>query len=196
MDNKTKFKQIFKEKIHRKGADEFIQWLESTDFFTAPASTKYHGAFEGGLCAHSLNVYELFREELMWKGERFSGQTALDEETEEMAAICGLLHDICKVNKYVTKYRNQKNEQTGQWEKVPYYSVGENKFPYGHGESSVWLIQRFIRLNVEESLSIRWHMGGFDDAAKGYDLSAAYNQYPNAMMLHIADMKATYLLDS
>ena len=103
--------------------------------------------------------------------------------------------DLLKVNKYVLHTRNIKNEATGQWEKVPYYSVGENKFPYGHVEGSVWLIERFMRLSVEESIIIRWHMGGFDDAAKGYDLSAAFRQYPNAMLLHIADMKATYLLD-
>ena len=159
--SKDEFVKIYNKYIHRKGAKELLQWLESTDFFTAPASTKYHGAYEGGLCV----------------------------------AICALLHDVCKANLYVRNTRNVKNEATGQWEKVPYYSVRENKFPYGHGEASVWLIQRFMRLNVEESLAIRWHMGGFDDAAKGYNMSAAYRQYPNAMLLHIADMKATYLLD-
>ena len=115
------------------------------------------------------------------------------EQTQAMYEIHD--SDLLKVNKYVLHTRNIKNEATGQWEKVPYYSVVENKFPYGHGEGSVWLIERFIRLSVEESIIIRWHMGGFDDAAKGYDLSAAFRQYPNAMLLHIADMKATYLLD-
>ncbi|MEE0857327.1 MAG: hydrolase [Ruminococcus sp.] len=172
-----------------------LKWLEGTDFFKAPASTKYHGAHEGGLCEHSLNVYRFFYQEILQRASEFSGLKCLDTDTEEMVAICALLHDVCKVNKYVLHTRNIKNEATGQWEKVTYYSVGENKFPYGHGEGSVWLIERFMRLSVEESIIIRWHMGGFDDAAKGYDLSAAFRQYPNAMLLHIADMKATYLLD-
>ena len=172
-----------------------LKWLEGTDFFKAPASTKYHGAHEGGLCEHSLNVYRFFYQEILQRASEFSGLKCLDTDTEEMVAICALLHDVCKVNKYVLYTRNIKNEARGQWEKVPYYSVGENKFPYGHGEGSVWLIERFMRLSLEESIAIRWHMGGFDDAAKGYDLSAAFRQFPNAMLLHIADMKATYLLD-
>ena len=185
MTPRQEFEQIFRENITREGADRLLEWLQKTDFFLAPASTRYHNAFEGGLVQHSVNVYKVFM------------QKHFDEETDsrESFAICGLLHDVCKVNLYVRNTRNVKNEATGQWEKVPYYSVGENKFPYGHGEASVWLIQRFMRLNVEESLAIRWHMGGFDDAAKGYDLSAAFRQFPNAMLLHIADMKATYLLD-
>ena len=167
--SKDEFIKIYNKYIHRKGAKELLQWLESTDFFTAPASTKYHGAYEGGLCEHSLNVFHFYYQEILNRAE-FSGIKCLDTDTEETVAICALLHDVCKVNLYVRNTRNVKNEATGQWEKVPYYSVGENKFPYGH-------------------------MGGFDDAAKGYNLSAAYRQYPNAMLLHIADMKATYLLD-
>ena len=193
--SKKEFIEIYQRYIRRKGSKELLKWLEDTDFFKAPASTKYHGAHEGGLCEHSLNVYRFFYQEILQRASEFSGLKCLDTDTEEMVAICALFHDVCKVNKYVLHTRSIKNEATGQWEKVPYYSVGENKFPYGHGEGSVWLIERFMRLSVEESIIIRWHMGGFDDAAKGYDLSAAFRQYPNAMLLHIADMKATYLLD-
>ena len=193
--SKEKFIEIYNRYIHRKGAKDFLQWLEGTDFFTAPASAKYHGAHEGGLCEHSLNVFRCYYKEILQRATEFSGLKCLDTETEESVAICALLHDVCKVNRYVSKTRSVKNDATGQWEKIPYYSVGENKFPYGHGEASVWLIQRFMRLTVEESIAIRWHMGGFDDAAKGYDLSAAYNQFPNALLLHLSDMKATYLLD-
>ena len=90
--------------------------------------------------------------------------------------------------------RNQKNEVTGQWEKVPYYQV-DDKFPFGHGEKSVFLIERFMRLKVEEAIAIRWHMGGFDDSAKagGFTISNAYEMYPLAVKLHIADIEATYL---
>ena len=190
--SKKEFIEIYQRNIRRNGSKELLKWLEGTDFFKAPASTKYHSAHEGGLCEHSL---KFFYQEILQRASEFSGLKCLDTDTEEMVAVCALLHDVCKVNKYVLHSRNIKNEATGQWEKVPYYSIEENKFPYGHGEGSVWLIQRFMRLSLEESIAIRWHMGGFDDAAKGYDLSAAFRQFPNAMLLHIADMKATYLLD-
>ena len=106
------------------------------------------------------------------------------------------IHDLCKANFYKKGTRNVKNEATGQWEKVPSYSV-EDMFPYGHGEKSVFLIERFMKLKVEEAVAIRWHMGGFDDAVRGgsFALSGAFEKYPLAVKLHIADLEATYLLE-
>ena len=172
-----------------------LAWLEKTDFFTAPASTKYHGSIEEGLVIHSLNVYEMFHEEVLNRAKRYSGVDTLDDAEEEKVAICALLHDLCKVNFYQKAYRNQKDND-GNWHKVAYYTIG-NQFAYGHGEKSVWLIQRFLRLTTEESIIIRWHMGGFDDSVKGgsYDLSGAWTKYPLGMLLHTADLKATYLMD-
>ena len=195
MTTKEMFEDIFNKKIHRDGAKELLKWLKETDFFTAPASTKYHCAHEGGLLEHSLNVYKFYRLEMMQRAKLFSG-VKIDEKTEESIAICALLHDVCKANYYAVDYKNQKNPK-GDWEKVPYYKVSD-QFPYGHGEKSVWMIQRFMRLNVEESIAIRWHMGGFDEAVKGgsYALAKAYEDYPSALLLHIADMKASYMLDT
>ena len=158
----------------------------NADFFSAPASTRFHGACDGGLCAHSLNVYRVLH------GTFFTP----DEDSEETFAICALLHDLCKANFYKKGTRNVKNEATGQWEKVPSYSV-EDMFPYGHGEKSVFLIERFMKLKVEEAVAIRWHMGGFDDAVRGgsFALSGAFEKYPLAVKLHIADLEATYLLE-
>lgn len=192
---KENFIEVYKKHIHREGADKLLQWLKTTDFFTAPASTKYHGAHEGGLVEHSLNVYKFYRKEMFQRAKLFSGAD-LDESAEETIAICALLHDVCKANFYKTDFRNQKNS-AGEWEKVPYYTVSD-QFSYGHGEKSVWLIQRFMRLSIEESIAIRWHMGGFDEAVKGGSraLSKAYEEYPSALLLHIADMKATYMLDN
>lgn len=141
-------------------------WLEKTDFFTAPASTKYHLSVEGGLLEHSLNVYNRLLELVKNENLKRTGSNVVDERTLENVTICALLHDVCKVNFYKVAYRNQKNETTKEWKKVPYYTV-EDKFPYGHGEKSVFLIERFIRLTVEEAMAIRWHMGGFDEAVKG-----------------------------
>ena len=177
------FKRIFRESISRKGAEQLLSWLEGTDFFKAPASTRFHGAYEGGLCEHSLNVY--------W---RLSGGCAVQGYTAETLAVCGLLHDLCKVNFYKVSARNVKNEETGKWEKVPFYQV-EDQFPFGHGEKSVWLIERFLRLSTEEAAAIRWHMGGFDDSVKGgsFTGSGAFEMWPLCVELHIADLRATYL---
>lgn len=101
---------------------------------------------------------------------------------------------MCKAQFYKVSTRNVKNDVTGQWEKVPYYTV-EDAFPYGHGEKSVFLIERFMRLKTSEAMAIRWHMGGFDDSARGgsFAISLAYEKYPLAVKLHLADLESTYL---
>ena len=184
MTNKEEFLQIYNEYVKRQGSQEFLDWLLKTDFFTAPASTKYHGACEGGLLLHSLNVYKTLRERYFEEGK----------DSEESFAICALLHDLCKAQFYKVSTRNVKNDVTGQWEKVPYYTV-ENAFPSGHGEKSVFLIERFMRLKTSEAMAIRWHMGGFDDSARGgsFAISLAYEKYPLAVKLHLADLESTYL---
>ena len=184
MTNKEEFLQIYNEYVKRQGSQEFLDWLLKTDFFTAPASTKYHGACEGGLLLHSLNVYKTLRERYFEEGK----------DSEVSFAICALLHDLCKAQFYKVSTRNVKNDVTGQWEKVPYYTV-EDAFPYGHGEKSVFLIERFMRLKTSEAMAIRWHMGGFDDSARGgsFAISLAYEKYPLAVKLHLADLESTYL---
>ena len=184
MDYKQKFIEYYQANIHREGADRLLEWLQTTDFFTAPASTRYHCACPSGLVMHSVNVYEVMVEK------------HFDPETDSMEsfALCALLHDVCKAQFYKISTRNVKSEKTGQWEKVPYYTI-EDAFPYGHGEKSVYLIERFVRLKPAEATAIRWHMGGFDDAAKGgnFSISVAYDKYPIAVKLHLADLEATYL---
>lgn len=184
MDYKQQFIEIYQQFIHREGADRLLEWLQTTDFFTAPASTRYHCACPEGLVRHSLNVFEVMTE------KHFD----LETDNMESFALCALLHDICKAQFYKLGSRNVKNEQTGQWEKVPFYQI-EDQFPYGHGEKSVFLIERFVRLRVDEATAIRWHMGGFDDAAKGgnFSISVAYDKYPIAVKLHLSDLEATYL---
>lgn len=182
--NKLRFCSIFREKVTRPGADKLLEWIEgNTDFFTAPASTRFHSAYEGGLAAHSLNVYDVL------------AKRQPEPDDAESVAICALLHDLCKANFYVVAYRNKKNE-SGGWDRVPYYSI-EDRFPFGHGEKSVFLIERFMRLKTTEAVAIRWHMGGFDDNAKagGYTVSDAFSQYPLAVHMHLADLEATYLLE-
>ena len=184
MDYKQKFIEYYQANIHREGADRLLEWLQTTDFFTAPASTRYHCACPSGLVQHSVNVYEVMME------KHFDPET----DSAESFALCALLHDVCKAQFYKISTRNVKNEKTGQWEKVPYYTI-EDAFPYGHGEKSVFLIERFVRLKPAEATALRWHMGGFDDAARGgnFSISVAYDKYPIAVKLHLADLEATYL---
>ena len=184
MDYKEEFIKIFNDNITREGPKNLLEWIQKTDFFTAPASTKLHGACESGLVMHSISVYKTMME------KHYDPNT----DSSESFAICALLHDLCKAQFYKQSTRNVKNEQTGQWEKKPYYTV-EDAYPYGHGEKSVFLIERFMRLKPAEAMAIRWHMGGFDEAARGgsFAISLAYEKYPLAVKLHLADLESTYL---
>ena len=187
-ENQERFIQIYNQYIKREGADNLLDWLINSDFFTAPASSKFHSAYEGGLCEHSLKVFDRYVRLLkMEYGEEFSNHISM-----ESVAIIALLHDVCKVDFYKTDYRNVKVD--GQWVQVPYYTV-EDKLPYGHGEKSVYIVGSFIKLTREEAICINWHGGGFDERVRGgsYAMTEAYYKFPNAMIFHTADMMATYL---
>lgn len=183
---KQKFLELLKS-VNREGMDKLIEFIEKTDFFKAPASTRYHGAYEGGLLEHSLKVYEL----LVHKVKNAPIEIEVSEET---LIIIALLHDICKVNFYKVDYRNAKNA-FGEWEKVPYYTV-EDTIPYGHGEKSVMMITEYIKLTVEEKYCIRWHMG-FTEPKEVYNtLGQAFKKFPLALLMHEADLEATYFFDT
>ncbi len=186
--NKEDFINILKNNVSRDGIDRLIDWLNSSDFFVAPASTRYHLSEAGGLCQHSLNVYERL-EKLMITEYGEGGYNP------ESVAICALLHDICKTGYYKVEMRNVKED--GVWIQKPYYTV-DDQLPYGHGEKSVYMINGYIRLTREEAMAINWHMGGFDARVQGgsIDYSNAYNKFPLAVMLHIADLQATFLDES
>lgn len=189
---KDEFLKIYHENIKRPGAEEFLKWLESTDFFSAPASTRFHLAQPGGLVEHSVHVYERLKK--LYSVEKYGDLSDVTVFPEaETIAICGLLHDTCKANFYGVEMRNRKNEQ-GQWEKYPFYVVND-QLPYGHGEKSVYIISSFMKLSREEAMAIRWHMGGFDESVKGgnYAMSDAFSKFPLAVLLHVADLQATYL---
>lgn len=192
--NKEQFIQIYTKNIHRDGSDKLLKWLETTDFFEAPASTAFHLCEPGGLCLHSLQVYKRLLADYTLEKRMCGLSDELSGTENETIAICALLHDICKTSFYKLSKRNVKNEITGKWESVPYYTV-DDQLPYGHGEKSVYMLQGFMKLSREEAMSIRWHMGGFDDSVKAgsYSQSKAYNKYKLAVLLHIADLKATYL---
>ena len=175
--------------VNREGIDKLIAYIEKTDFFKAPASTKFHGNYEGGLLEHSLNVYHILKEKLSHKP-----YSEIVQVSEDTIILITLLHDLCKTNYYTVDYRNKKNAD-GVWVKEPYYTVNDT-IPYGHGEKSVMMISKFIELNMEEVYAIRWHMG-FTEPKELYNtISIVYEKFPLALALHEADLEATYLVES
>src|SRR5574344_755775 len=170
--------------INRDGIDRLISFIEKTDFFVAPASTRFHGAYEGGLLEHSLKVYEILDKKVKESELEVSSDTV---------KIVALLHDICQLNYYKVEYRNAKNKN-GDWEKVPYYTV-DDTIPYGHGEKSVMMLSEFITLTNEEKYSIRWHMGFTEPKELYSTIGCAYKKYPLALLLFEADLESTYIFD-
>lgn len=186
---RDRFMQICQRQIKRDGIVELLRYMDlETDFFTAPASTKFHGNYRGGLAEHSLNVYDALQKVVsLFPDIKIS---------EESIAISALFHDLCKANYYVESTRNVKDDATGKWNKVPYFAT-DDQFPVGHGEKSVILLMKHMKLTDDEIYAIRWHMGGFDSATRGGDFgeSKAYESCPLAVMLHMADMMASYLME-
>ena len=189
---KDDFVNIYKEKITRPGADKLLTYMlsDQSDFFTAPSSTRFHGSYEGGLVEHSLNVYHCLVDYLQRPRTKELYRMDYSEET---VALVALLHDICKMNFYEVSMRNAKNEQTGQWEKVPYYTIND-KLPYGHGEKSVYIVSGFMRLTREEAFAIRYHMG-FSGIEDRNVIGRAFEMFPLAFALSVADMEASYYLE-
>lgn len=183
--NKQEFLAIAKENIKRDGIEKLLDWLETTDFFECPASSKFHSAEAGGLCFHSLNVYKRLK-------KLMTDELGEENINLESITIVALFHDICKCCYYKTEYRNVK--ENGEWVQKPYYAV-DDQLPYGHGEKSVYMVNGYLRLTREEALAINWHMGGFDTRVKGGDMSLSnvYYKYPICVLTHIADIMATYL---
>lgn len=184
----TEFETIFKTYIKRDGAKELFDYLAKSDFFTTPASGKFHCAYRGGLAEHSVNVYKRL---LGFVKEQY-GDEWEKTYSHETVAIAGLLHDLCKIDYYVEETRNVKVD--GEWVQKPFYAIKE-VLPYGHGEKSVYIIGGFMRLTRSEAMAINWHMGGFDDRVKGgcYSMSAAFEKEPLCVLLHASDLLATYI---
>lgn len=186
MNEKERFLNIYQSTILRDGSDKLLKWLEDSDFFVAPASIKFHGSFEGGLLVHSLNVYDCLLEEIKVAG--------LEKVwSDETLALVALMHDLCKVNFYKKEWKNVKED--GKWTQKEVYVIDE-RFPCGHGEKSVIILQNYMRLSADEIWAIRAHMGFSDTSFKGGDrfIGQIFEKCPLALLLHVADMKATYLL--
>lgn len=183
---KSTFYELYHKYIKREGALDLYDWLNGSDFFTAPASTRFHGDHFGGLVEHSVNVWqELIRLLNAYPEVKVSAETA---------AIVSLLHDLCKVGCYKTELRNRK--ENGVWRSVPVYTFKEDFCYGGHGSKSVFLVQRFMDLSEEEAVAINCHMGFSDRSSGDYNVGNAFQQYPLAWLLHVADESATYIRET
>lgn len=190
--SKEQFYKLLLSVTSRKNEVQNIyEFLEKTDFFTTPASTRFHGAYEGGLVKHSLETYQHLKNLYALYQARL-----LNPISDDSLIITALLHDICKINFYKSGTKNVKNEATGVWEKQQHYFI-EDQIPLGHGEKSVIILQQYIKLTADEIYAIRWHMGGFDDTGKSYGggmaLGIAMDKCPLLALLHMADLAANYL---
>ena len=188
--------------VKREGIDKLIEWLTDTnscDFFTAPSSSVYHGNYKGGLCEHSLNVYKCLIKlrDMYDKMMPEFGKTPV-KYSDEQCIIVALLHDLCKVLYYVPTEKFYKDDYN-QWQKYIGYTV-KDQFPFGHGEKSCFLIQRFMMLTGVEALAIRWHMGyeksGLHiDSTEKKSIGDAWNIAPLAYLLHQADSMSAFLIE-
>lgn len=186
--------------VKREGMPALMAFIKKSDFYTAPASTRYHSCHEGGLLEHSLNVYDC----LMAKLENPTWAEALSQVEPESIVIAALLHDLCKCYYYAVEMKNKKvYSETGSkidnggrydWQLVPGYTT-DDKIPYGHGEKSVMMIEEYIRLKPVERYAIRWHMGFTEPKESWNTLGLAMKKHPLILAIHEADVEATYLLE-
>ena len=185
MDLKNEFIRVATDNIERSGLTGLMQWLESTDFYTAPASSRFHSCFEGGLVAHSLNVY--------FQLKRLCNWFACDA-SDESIAIVSLFHDLCKVGCYKTEMRWRK-DQNNQWEQYATWKFDEDFAYGGHGAKSVFLVQSFMKLTPGEASAINCHMGQWD-ATTYSNPTEVYSRNKLAWLLHVADEAADFLMES
>lgn len=191
-NNIARFEQLMA-KVNRPGVDKLMNYIKTSDFYTAPASTRFHLSVEGGLLQHSLNVYDRLASKL---DDKLIGQELVSSGvSEESIIIVALLHDLCKTNFYSVSMRNVKNESSGQWEKVPYFTV-DDKIPYGHGEKSAMMVESYIKLSPPERYAIRWHMGYSEPKEYYSALNTVLQRYPLALALYEADLEASNLMES
>ena len=190
MTSKERFIELYTSYIKREGADKLLDYLMKSDFFAAPASARFHSSYEGGLCDHSLNVYDCLKGYL--SSERAKEKYGFNY-SDESIAIVALLHDLCKIGVYKKGFRNVKDD-SGAWKKVDTFEY-DDQLPYGHGEKSVYIITGYMRLTREEAFAIRYHMGYSSDREDPRNVSQAFEMFPLAFAVHVADSEATYFIE-
>ena len=196
--NITRF-ELELNKVQRPGMDKLLEYIRGSDFYRAPASTKYHLACPGGLLQHSLNVLDALRGLLQWNNvekhwEYHTACKIVDIIPDDGVIMMALLHDICKTHFYSTSTRNQKNERTGQWEKVPFYTVND-MMPLGHGAKSAMIVKQYTTLTSQEMYAIWHHMGMTGNYENDIAVGKSIEMYPAVLALQTADMMASKFME-
>ena len=185
-------------KVQRPGMDKLLEYIQKSDFYKAPASTKYHLAVPSGLLQHSLNVLDALRGLLSWRSDgvwesRAAGKV-VDTIPDDSVIMMALLHDICKTHFYGTSTRNVKNDTTGRWEKVPFYTVND-MMPLGHGPKSAMIIKQYTTLTSQELYAIWHHMGMNGNYENDNAVGKSIEMYPAVLALQTADMMASRFME-
>lgn len=198
-ENIDRFEKLMGE-INRPGIENLMNYIRESDFYVAPASAKYHCAYEGGLLEHSLNVFDCLVKKM---DSEIWGQTLTDLGRESII-LTSLMHDICKTNYYCIEMKNKKVysdegkrvDSNGRydWQSVPGYSI-EDKIPYGHGEKSVMMVEQFLKLKPVERYMIRWHMLFTEPKELWGTIGLAIQKFPSVLAISEADLESTYLLE-
>lgn len=184
-DKSSSYMELMKDVFNAKQAtdrqwERFSNWIYGTDFFTAPASTRFHGSFEGGLCEHHIDVYN--------EAVDLLTLPKFKDVDPASAYLVALVHDFCKIGLYDSYYRNVKNDETGQWERFLSYKYDKPQYPFGHGVASMYVVQQFVHLTRDEALAIRWHMGSYSVCRnEESEYQEAADRYPLVLLLHMAD---------
>lgn len=186
--------------VNRDGIDKLLAYIRKSDFYRAPASTRFHSCHEGGLLEHTLNVYHC----LVAKKNNPTWKPILEEIGDESLILVALLHDLCKTNFYVVEPKNKKvynddgkkYDSNGRydWVTVPGYTI-DDKLAYGHGEGSVYIASGFIKLTRTEAMAIRWHMLWTEPKELYNSVGNAARMHPLIIALNSADLEATYLME-
>ena len=175
------------------GNNKLMDYLEE-NFFSAPASTKYHGAYEGGLYDHSKQVFLRLKE--------LTENNNIEWRRDESPFIIGMFHDLCKCDQYKWVDDDMVELSLGEYNLMVkgeikpkgHYEYNTRTFLKGHGTKSVMLLSQFINLTEEEMLCIRYHMGAYEtDDWDEWD--RAIKKYPNVLWTHMADMLASKVDD-
>ena len=203
--NKEEFISLIRSINREFDKEKLINWLENkSDFFTAPASTKYHCSYEGGLCEHSLNVYYALKnlncnymlELPLTEEEQEQGVAFKFEYDEDTLKIVGLLHDISKANYYETYTKNVK-DSNGNWQQVQDYKIKEDRFIYGNDEQNTeFMVSTFVPLTVDEKVALLHKSGGKSFDSTQENIPTIFNKYKLAALLHCADMLSCYILEN
>lgn len=173
---------------------DMLKYLSLNHFFTAPASTKYHGNYEGGLFDHSFIVAKFL--------VRLTEDNHLTWKNPRSPYIVGMFHDLCKIDQYIPQYEMREElEQSPLNDPKPMkfvktlcgYEYNPGTLLKGHGDKSVMLLSQFYTLTDEEIMCIRYHMGAFTDKSEWNDYTRAVSQYPNVLWTHQADMLASHV---